>query len=86
MKTRGGKRKGAGRPPLPTVRLRVTIKTSTASLLEREAKRIGLVRRPGAPPYLGGAVDSLAARAKSEKPEFLQLAEELKQSRNPQSP
>lgn len=76
--TWGGSRPGAGRPPSPTIRLRVTIQRETAAILERMAKAKGLCRRIGAPPFLGAAVDDLAQLAKTAKPPYLILVEDLK--------
>lgn len=74
--TWGGKRPGSGRPMTNTVRLRVTIKPKTAAILERVAKERGLVRRTGAPPFLGGAVDALAESASTKEPAYLRIARE----------
>lgn len=75
-KSWGGKRDGAGRQPSPTVRLRVTVQRATAAILERMARAKGLCRRIGAPPFLGAAVDDLAALANTQEPEYLKIARE----------
>lgn len=80
--TWGGKRPGAGRPPSPTVRLRVTVQRETAAILERLAKAKGLCRRIGAPPFLGAAVDDLAALAHPPEPGYLVLAREVRASQS----
>lgn len=77
-KTWGGKRPGSGRPPSNTVKLSITVHPSTAATLERIAKEKGLCRRKGAPPFLGAAVDALAATAVTKEPEYLRLAREAR--------
>lgn len=75
-KSWGGKRKGSGRHPSNTLRLRVTVSRGTAAILERMARAKGLSRRRGAPPFLGAAVDELAATATTTEPEYLRIARE----------
>jgi hypothetical protein len=72
----GGVRPGAGRIPNTNVKFKVTVTRETAAILERIAKAKGLVRRRGAPPFLGAAVDDLAKLAQTDEPAYLKAARE----------
>lgn len=75
----GGKRARAGRHPIKTIRIWVTVQRETAAILLRLAKSSGLVKRKGGKPFLGTVVDELASKVATPEPEYLKLAREVQE-------